>query len=127
VTLALVPPASAPGGTVKSAPVRADSTAADKPGSYDRENREVRIGLNVESPDPEQGRQTKMAAFGVSCFDFPRIDDPRLVGGQRCAVVLNDMPDASADITLGAPVETRGPGSVDRAPGRRRNAGFSPT
>ena len=66
----------------------------------DRENREIRIGLNIETPDPEQGRQTKMATFGVSYFDFPMIDNTRLLGGQRCAVVLNNMSDASADLTL---------------------------
>jgi hypothetical protein len=66
----------------------------------DRENREVRIGLNIETPDPEQGRQTKVATFGVSYFDFPMIDNTRLVGGQRCSVVLNSMSDESADITL---------------------------
>jgi hypothetical protein len=66
----------------------------------DRENREIRIGLNIETPDPEQGRQTKVAMFGVSYFDFPMIDNTRLPGGQRCSVVLNNMSDQSADITL---------------------------
>ncbi len=66
----------------------------------DRANREVRLGLSIESPDPEQGRQTKTASFTVSYFDFPMIDNTRLVGGQRCAVVLNSMSEQSADITL---------------------------
>jgi hypothetical protein len=66
----------------------------------DRENREIRIGLNIETPDPEQGRQTKVAMFGVSYFDFPMIDNTRLPGGQRCSVVLNNISDQSADITL---------------------------
>jgi hypothetical protein len=66
----------------------------------DRENREIRIGLNIETPDPEEGRQTKMATFGVSYFDFPMIDNTRLLGGQRCSVVLNNMSEQSADITL---------------------------
>jgi hypothetical protein len=66
----------------------------------DRVNREVRIGLNIETPDPEQGRQTKVATFSVSYFDFPMIDNTRLVGGQRCAAVLNNISDQSADITL---------------------------
>jgi hypothetical protein len=34
VTIALAPPASAPGDTVKFVPVRADSTATDRFGSY---------------------------------------------------------------------------------------------
>ena len=66
----------------------------------DRANREIRIGLNIETPDPELGRQTKMATFSVSYFDFPMIDNTRLVGGQRCSVVLNNISDQSADITL---------------------------
>jgi len=66
----------------------------------DRENREIRIGLNIETPDPEAGRQTKMATFGVGYYDFPLIDNTRLIGGQRCAVVLNNISDQSADITL---------------------------
>jgi hypothetical protein len=66
----------------------------------DRENREIEIGLNIETPDPQQGRQTKVATFGVSYYDFPLIDNTRLVGGQRCAVVLNNISDQSADITL---------------------------
>jgi hypothetical protein len=66
----------------------------------DRKNHEIQIGLNIETPDPEQGRQTKVATFGVSYFDFPMIDNTRLLGGQRCSVVLNHMSDQSADITL---------------------------
>jgi hypothetical protein len=66
----------------------------------DRANRELRLGLNIETPDPEQGRQTKMATFSVSYFDFPMIDNTRLLDGQRCAVVLNNISDQSADITL---------------------------
>jgi hypothetical protein len=66
----------------------------------DRANREIRLGLNIETPDPEQGRQTKVATFSVSYFDFPMIDNTRLVGGQRCSVVLNSISDESADITL---------------------------
>ena len=66
----------------------------------DKENREVRLSLSIETPDPEQGRQTKVASFGVTHFDFPMIDNTRLAGGQRCSVVLNSMSDQSADITL---------------------------
>jgi hypothetical protein len=66
----------------------------------DRENREIRISLNIETPDPEQGRQVKVATFGITYFDFPMIDNTRLVGGQRCSVVLNNISDQSADVTL---------------------------
>jgi len=65
-----------------------------------RESREIQISLNIETPDPEKGRQTKVAIFGVSYYDLPMIDNTRLIGGQRCSVVLNGMSDHSADITL---------------------------
>jgi hypothetical protein len=66
----------------------------------DRINKEIEIGLNIETPDPEKGRQTKVATFGVGYFDFPLIDNTRLAGGDRCSVVLNHFSDQSADITL---------------------------
>ncbi len=66
----------------------------------DRVNREIQLGLNIETPDPELGRQTKVATFSVGYFDFPMIDNTRLPAGQRCAVVLNNISDQSADITL---------------------------
>ena len=66
----------------------------------DRVNREIKVGLNIETPDPEEGRQTKTATFGVSFFDFPMIDNTRLPHGQRCAIVMNGFSDQSADVTL---------------------------
>jgi hypothetical protein len=66
----------------------------------DRETREIEIGLSIETPDPDVGRQTKVASFGVSFFDFPMIDNTRLAGGQRCSLVLNSFSDQSADLTL---------------------------
>lgn len=66
----------------------------------DRANREIRLGLGIETPDPELGRQTKVASFTISYFDFPMIDNTRLAGGQRCSVVLNSISEQSADITL---------------------------
>jgi hypothetical protein len=65
-----------------------------------RADREVLIGLSVETPDSTQGRQTKTASFTVSYFDFPMIDNTRLAGGDRCALVLNGFSDHSADVTL---------------------------
>ena len=66
----------------------------------DRENREIQLGLAIETPDSTLGRQTKTASFGVGFFDFPMIDNTRLDRGQRCAVVLNSFSDESADLTL---------------------------
>ncbi len=66
----------------------------------DRKNREIQLGLTIETPDSTLGRQTKTATFSVSYFDFPMIDNTRLDRGQRCAVVLNSFSDESADLTL---------------------------
>ena len=68
--------------------------------SVDKVNKEVQVNLTVETPDPRLGRQTKTAAFSVSYFDFPMIDNTRLTGGDRCAIVLNNFNDYSADITV---------------------------
>lgn len=65
----------------------------------DRDNREVTLSASIETPDPAQGRQTKVATFTVSFFDFPMIDNLRLAQGQRCALVLTNFSDHSADIT----------------------------
>jgi hypothetical protein len=65
----------------------------------DRDNREIQVGLNVDTPVPGQGRQTKSASFTVSFFDFPMIDNTRLAGGDRCAIVLNSFSNESADVT----------------------------
>ncbi|TPW17067.1 MAG: Uncharacterized protein FD129_517 [bacterium] len=66
----------------------------------DRTRREVLIGLSVDTPDSVTGRQTKSATFSVGYFDFPMIDNTRLTGGDRCAVVLNSMTGESADMTV---------------------------
>lgn len=66
----------------------------------DRKNREIQLGLAIETPDSTLGRQTKTASFGIGFFDFPMIDNTRLEKGQRCAVVLNSFSDESADLTL---------------------------
>ena len=68
--------------------------------SVDRANKEVEVGLSVETPDPKLGRQTKTATFKVSYFDFPMIDNTRLNGGDRCAIVLNGFSEHAADITV---------------------------
>lgn len=66
----------------------------------DPAQREILIDLSVDTPDSVLGRQTKNATFRVGYFDFPMIDNTRLVGGDRCAVVLNSMTEQSADVTL---------------------------
>ena len=66
----------------------------------DSTNKELEVALSVETPDPRLGRQTKTANFTVSYFDFPMIDNTRLTGGDRCAIVLNNFSKYSADITV---------------------------
>ena len=68
--------------------------------SVDRANKEIEVQLTVETPDPKLGRQTKTATFNVSFFDFPMIDNTRLTGGDRCAIVLNGFSGYAADITV---------------------------
>jgi hypothetical protein len=65
----------------------------------DRDNREVLVSVSLETPDPEQGQQTKVATFTVSFFDFPMIDNLRIANGQRLALVLTNFSDQSADLT----------------------------
>ena len=36
----------------------------------------------------------------MSYFDFPMIDNTRVVGGDRCAIVLNGFSHYAADITV---------------------------
>ncbi|HET9235149.1 MAG TPA: hypothetical protein VFP10_13515 [Candidatus Eisenbacteria bacterium] len=68
--------------------------------SVNRADREITVSMNVETPDPELGRQTKTMTFNVSYFDFPMIDNIRLAYGQRAAVVLNNFSEQSADLTV---------------------------
>lgn len=65
----------------------------------DRADREVLVSVSIETPDPAQGRQTKVATFTVSFFDFPMIDNLRIAHGQRCALVLTNFSDQSAELT----------------------------
>jgi hypothetical protein len=93
----------AEGTSLESASLTLDSTQATiglDVLSVDKKNKEVQVNLTVEMPDPKLGRQTKTASFTVSYFDFPMIDNTRLTGGDRCAIVLNNFNDYSADITV---------------------------
>jgi len=65
----------------------------------DRVNREIHVSVSIETPDPAQGRQTKVATFTVSFFDFPMIDNLRIAHGQRCALVLTNFSEQSAELT----------------------------
>jgi hypothetical protein len=65
--------------------------------SVDRERKELRVRLFVKSlPDTDEAD----AVFWVGFFDFPMLDNVRLPQGHRCAIVLNDFEDESADFTF---------------------------
>jgi hypothetical protein len=55
---------------------------------------------NSNSAKTNEETETTYALFWVGPFDFPMIDNTRLPHGQRCAVVLKKMGEASAELTL---------------------------
>ncbi len=92
----------ADGTTLEHATLTLDSVQTDFDidiVQVDREHREVLVSVSIETPDPELGRQTKVATFTVSFFDFPMIDNLRLAQGQRYALVLTNFSEQSADLT----------------------------
>ena len=62
-----------------------------------REREELKVRLEVRSLSKAAVRD---ATFWVSHFDFPMLDNTRLAGGQRCAVVLQQFDQDSAQITV---------------------------
>jgi hypothetical protein len=64
---------------------------------FDRERKELRVRLIVKTP-PDTDEAD--AVFWVGFFDFPMLDNVRLPQGNRCAIVLNDFEDESADFTF---------------------------
>lgn len=86
--------------------------------NFDRDRKELEVSLSVlekdrskdrgkaaEPPDPDENRVPSNPlvmerVFRVGFFDFPMVDNTRLSGGWRAAVVLRDFFDDRADITL---------------------------
>jgi hypothetical protein len=69
--------------------------------SRDLANREIELRLTIITHEPID--ETKDVRFSVGFYDFPMIDNTRLSGDQRCAVVLNNFcedPECTADVTL---------------------------
>lgn len=71
----------------------------------DQRRKEVRVRLVVWDIDEETHRAVSEAPlvdvdFVVGFFDFPMIDNTRLPGGARCAVVLTALTDYNADLTF---------------------------
>lgn len=64
------------------------------------ETREFRALLTVATPKGEGREETNVSEFWVGAFDFPMIDNVRLLPDQRAAIVLNRYDQTSAYITL---------------------------
>jgi hypothetical protein len=68
--------------------------------SVDSAQQQLKLRLEVKAPPDRPDLTDTRATFDVSYFDFPMIDNTRLVGGDRCAIVLNGFSNYSADITV---------------------------
>jgi hypothetical protein len=65
---------------------------------YNPERRELTMELGVRTPMESSNVQVR--TFHVGYYDFPMIDNTRLSGDQRAAVVLNQANDDGADLTI---------------------------
>ena len=66
----------------------------------DREQQQLRVRLEVSSPEGGDQVSEARATFDVGYYDFPMIDNTRLSNGLRCAVTLAAFSPASADVTV---------------------------
>ncbi len=67
----------------------------------DQKSRYVKVRLEVRTlTDSLQSEQPSIAEFWVGFYDFPMIDNTRLTHDQRCAVVLTDLDERSANISI---------------------------
>ena len=64
----------------------------------DPKRRELTMELGVRTP--KESPLVRRLTFHVGYFDFPMIDNTRLSRDQRCAVVLDQFSDSSAELTL---------------------------
>jgi hypothetical protein len=65
---------------------------------YDPERREFTMELGVRTP--QESASVQRRKFDVSFYDFPMIDNTRLSGDQRVAVVVNQVNEQGADLTI---------------------------
>jgi len=65
---------------------------------YDPEQRELTMELGVRTP--RESANVQRRTFIVGFYDFPMIDNTRLSGDQRAGVVLNQINEGGADLTL---------------------------
>jgi hypothetical protein len=66
----------------------------------DRAQQQLRVRLEVRSPEGTSEVSDARATFDVGFFDFPMIDNTRLSNGLRCAVTLGAFSTASADLVI---------------------------
>ena len=66
----------------------------------DAKRKEIHVSLAVTTPGSDGEATIEVADFWVGFFDFPMIDNTRLSNDQRCAVVLNEFGESTAQITL---------------------------
>jgi hypothetical protein len=66
----------------------------------DRQQQQLRVRLEVRSPEGTRQVSDARATFDVGFFDFPMIDNTRLSNGLRCAVTLAAFSPASADLAI---------------------------
>lgn len=64
------------------------------------ETREFKALLTVATPQGQDQEETSVSEFWVGAFDFPMIDNVRLLPDQRAAIVLNRYDQTSAYMTL---------------------------
>jgi hypothetical protein len=65
----------------------------------DRRQQQLRLRLEVKSPEGSNDSLDTRAVFDAGYFDFPMIDNTRLANGLRCAVTLSNFTHEAADLT----------------------------
>jgi len=63
-------------------------------------NIKVRLEVRTLSDSLDQNDEPNIIEFWISFFDFPMIDNTRLSNDQRCAIVLTNFDEQSADISV---------------------------
>ncbi len=66
----------------------------------DPEMREIQVRLTIATLDEKGQEKTEVTEFWVGSFDFPMIDNVRLLPDQRGAIVLNRYDQKSAYISI---------------------------
>jgi hypothetical protein len=64
---------------------------------FDLKTRQIKVELGVRSTG---NAAVQRRVFNVGVYDFPMIDNTRLSNDQRAAIVVNQLNDAGADLTL---------------------------